>query len=486
MMKDEKKYSLGSKFGYATGDVLGGGAFSLISLLFLAFLVTVEGIPATLAGFVVMAGKIWDAVSDPMMGVISDRTKSKMGRRRPYFLLGIIPVLVTFAMLWYSFGISSVGGKVAYYIFAYIMFSTAFTIVMTPYNALLPDMVDSYSERTGFSTIRMLVSNISAAISVILPPILISAGVSYVVMGLIFGAFYAFPLIITFKTTWENDCPESDMKFADLFKQLAVSFKNKTYRQYLGIFIYGQMATDVTSTMLIFWLTDVLIRSGMMSVLTAITMVVAICFLPVNNIIAKKIGKHMPAIYWQPLKIATCIIAFFFGASTPTIALVLICIVGGVGGGASSFVPWSLLPDLPDTDEMINGSKNAGIYAGMSTFIRKSTSGVAIFIVGVVMDLFGYVESTGDIVVVQTAEVLLGVRVLYCLVPALLALLTFFFAFRYRLTKENYVLIKKAIDHKKETGTAVSDPELITACEYVSGMSIDKLWVGRSEVISKE
>ncbi|MFI3168016.1 MAG: MFS transporter [Bacillota bacterium] len=475
-----KKITLGSKFGYATGDILGGGAFSLISLLFLAFLVTVEGIPAIWGGVIVMAGKIWDAVSDPLMGVISDKTKSKMGRRRPYFLLGILPVIVTFTTLWYSFGISSVAGKTVYYIFAYILFSTAFTIVMTPYNALLPDMIDSYNDRTGYSTIRMLISNLSALVSVVVPPIIIAMGVPYPVMGLIFGLLYGLPLIITFKTTWENDAPVSTMKFSDMFQQLSISFKNKTYRQYLAIFIYGQMATDVTSTMLAFWLADVVLRSSLMSVFTGVGLAVAVMMLPVNNIIAKTKGKHMVAVYWQPLKIISVFIAFFFGANTATVGLVIICIVGGIGGSASAFVPWSLLPDLPDTDEMINGSKNAGIYAGMSTFIRKSTSGIAIFLVSVILGLFGYIESTADVVIVQSEMAIFGVKALYCILPLLLSAITFVYAYKYRLTKENYELIKKATEFKKENGIPISDTEVITACEYVSGMEFEKLWVGQN------
>lgn len=165
--------SLKSKFGYATGDILGGGAFSLISLLFLDFLVNVEGINSSLAGTIVLVGKVWDAVSDPLMGVISDRTVSRYGRRRVYILAGVLPVILTFSMLWYSFGIQTQTGKFIYYVLAYILFSSAFTLVMVPYNALLPDMVSDYKARTGFSTIRMLVSNIAALISVTIPGVLL-------------------------------------------------------------------------------------------------------------------------------------------------------------------------------------------------------------------------------------------------------------------------------------------------------------------------
>src|SRR5690554_4876343 len=93
------------KLGYACGDIYGGGAFLIFSMLYMNFLVIVEGLPVFLATFVIFAGKLWDAVTDPIVGNLSDKTRSRYGRRRIYFLAGIIPVFLSFIMMWHSFGI---------------------------------------------------------------------------------------------------------------------------------------------------------------------------------------------------------------------------------------------------------------------------------------------------------------------------------------------------------------------------------------------
>jgi len=108
-MKERK--DILSKITYACGDIYGGGSFIIVGLLLLLFLTKVEGYREQWAGIIIFVGKAWDAVTDPFMGMLSDRTKSKYGRRRPYFLLGSIPVFASWVMLWYSFGITGEAAK---------------------------------------------------------------------------------------------------------------------------------------------------------------------------------------------------------------------------------------------------------------------------------------------------------------------------------------------------------------------------------------
>ena len=483
----KKKYTLRSKIGFGLADVVGGGSFALISLLFLNFLVTVEGISPAVAGVVVMIGKMWDAFIDPLLGMISDRTKSRFGRRRVFMLVGMVPIIVTFALLWYSFGIQSMMAKAVYYAVIHSLFTISYSIVQVPYNALLPDMVDSYEERAGYSSIRIFVSNISATISVTVPSMLLGpeaqrTAASYLFMGIIFGLFYGLPLIIGFLSTWENPVKQEEavnVSLKSLFVQMARSMKNKAYRQYLGIFCFGQVATDLVTAMAIFWMTDIINMPGMVTVFSGVVMLVGVAMLPFNNWIAKKYGKHYPAMICMPMRVIALLIAFFMGANSGTPLLILVCVLAGIGTGAASFVPWSLLPDLPDSEEMISGKRDAGIYAGMSTFIRTATSGIAISLAGVVLQAFGYVESQVGETVVQTPTALLGVKTLYAVLPIAFSLLVVWLGFRYALTKKNHAAVVAAVAHKRETGQPITDPELIKACEMVCGQKFDTIWAGQ-------
>lgn len=484
---EKRKYTLGSKFGYAAGDVLGGGAFALVSLLFLNFLVTIEGIPAALGGTIVMIGKFWDAVIDPTLGIISDRTRSRFGRRRVFLLAGILPVIFTFSLLWYSFGIQGTMLKFFYYLFMYLLFTTAFSIIQVPYNALLHDMVDDYEERASYSTIRIFISNIAATISVTVPnmilgPVETRTPYSYLVMSIIFGLFFGLPILITFFTSREpaNHETEEVVTVSMMFKQLGKALTNKTFQQFIGIFIFGQAATDVMSSTTTFWLSDIMGRGNMVTLVSGITMIVGLLVLPVNNHIAKKHGKHCPAYITLPLRVAASLAAFFLGGTTGLAVLLIVCIVSGAGAGAASFVPYTLLPDLPDTDRMITGNNNAGIYAGMATFLRTASSGIAVFLVGVGLELFGYVESTAGEVVQQTATALFGVKFMFCIVPAILTLITVVLGVRYRMTKQNHKNMMQAIEYKEQTGKPTEDPRLIASCENISGMPFGAMWVGQA------
>jgi len=481
-----RKHTISSKVGYGLIDVLGGGSFALISLLFLNFLITVEGIHPALAGVILLIGSIWDALTDPLMGILSDSTRSRFGRRRVYLLAGVFPVILFFALLWYSFGISSMTWRFVYYVVIYILFTSASTLVMVPYNALLPDMVAGYKTRSGYVSIRMFISALAATISVTVPSLLLGAegdrtARSYLLMGIVFGLFYGLPILVGFFTTWENPVPvdEERLTLREMRRRFGQSFRNRAYRQYLGIFCFGQMATDFVTAMAVFWLVDVLGRQGLLTLFSGILMAATILMLPVNNWIAKRYGKQVPSFALMPFRVVALAIAFFMGADSPMWLLVLVCVFCGIGNGASSFVPWSLLPDLPDSDEMINGSRNAGIFAGMATLVRKVSGGVAIFLAGAALSLFGYVQSVAGLTIEQTDTAIMGVRILFAAVSALLSLIVVFLGPRYALTKQNHAAILEAVTHRRETGKPAADPSVIEACERVSGRPFETLWVGK-------
>ena len=146
---------------YSFADMLGGGVGQVISLYYLSFLLYVAGLTPIMAGIVTGIGKIWDGIIDPFIGVIVDKTNHKIGRSKFWMLISVIPVFIFYFMLWYSFGITNINEKFIYYIFAYILWTTAFSLAIIPYESLLPRMVSGYNERTNYSSVRMIFSGIS-------------------------------------------------------------------------------------------------------------------------------------------------------------------------------------------------------------------------------------------------------------------------------------------------------------------------------------
>ena len=450
--------------------------------------------PAAMAGVVVLVGKIWDAVSDPIMGIISDHTKSKFGKRRLCFLLGIIPMLITFSLLWFNFGITSSGGLAAYYIIAYILFSTSFTIIMVPYNSLLPEMIHNYKSRGTYSTIRMLFSNISALLSATIPTLIVnklivggvSKTTSYLIIGIIFAAFYSLPLLFTYFGTFEAPFAEEVEKdkkstLKDMTVEFGTAFKNKTYRQYLAIFTFGQMATDVCTTVTLIWifnslgLPDEHIAN---TIIPGLVLIMAIVALPLNSMISKKFGKQVPSYYLLPIRIISLVAAFFLSTTSPLWLVYVVCAFNGIGASAGSYVPWVLLPDIPDSGFMITGKSNAGIYSSGATFIRKFTSGIAIALVGIILGAFGYVSPGAGEVVIQTSTALFGIKFMFAVVPSVLSIVTIIFAIKYRLTPARYKNMKTAINLRLKNGTPIKNKQIQESCHLITGLEFGKMWVG--------
>lgn len=165
---EKERLSLKTKIGYGVGDLYGGGAFIIIGTYYLYFLTDVMRINPALAGTVIMMSKIWDAITDPIMGVISDRTRTRFGRRRFYFLIGIPLIFLSFFLMWYVPNFHSELSRFYYALFSYIFFATIITMVMIPYNALAPELTMDYNERISLNSFRMFFSMLSSVLCAIL------------------------------------------------------------------------------------------------------------------------------------------------------------------------------------------------------------------------------------------------------------------------------------------------------------------------------
>lgn len=488
-MINKKTNYIKSRIGYGSADILGGGAYTLTNLQFMFFLTSVEGISPIYAGLIIILAKIWDAISDPIMGVITDRTHSIFGRRRIYFLIGIPLILITFSFLWASWGFDSELAKVIYYTAAYISFFTSFTLVMVPYNALLPDMITDYSERVSYSTIRMIFSTFSSLISATVPSLIIGSmnesniASGFLLMGIVFAIFYSVPLIFSFVWTNENNNPDENKKtesFSSSFKSLFEALKNKAYRQYLKIFIFCQLGSDMFLNTTLYWVIYVICKDESNVVyITGPALLIALLVLPINNRLAYKFGKHSPSYIILPFRIIGLTIAFFFTKETPMVYIIIVSVICGIGSSASSFVPWTLLADLPDSGYMITGKKTAGVYSSGATFIRKITQGLAMFLTGVILELFGFEKSTeGAGLIIQSESAIIGIKILFIIIPIMLTIIGIFYGIRYNLTKDRHKSILLAIKAKENNNLCIDD-EIKQDCEIVSGLKWNDIWVGK-------
>ena len=165
-----EKLSLWRKIGYGMGDIFGGGSSTIISFYYLIFLTDVVLINPALAGTVILISKIYDAITDPFEGVISDRTRTRLGRRRPYLLAGMPLIFLSFAALFYPIDLSQEFQRFIFVVLTYLFFSTVVSIVMLNYNALQSEMTLDYNERTSLSSARIFFSTLASIICAVGAP----------------------------------------------------------------------------------------------------------------------------------------------------------------------------------------------------------------------------------------------------------------------------------------------------------------------------
>lgn len=478
----QKRQGLRSQCAYGFADIYGGGAFVVISTFFTVFLTKALGMPAALAGTIPLIGKIWDAVTDPLMGNICDRTRSRFGAKRFYILVGSGISAVTFILMWIVFPAGSMGGLYCFYLLMYMLFSTGFTIVMVPYNALLPDMVEDYTLRSKFSGVRMIFSTFGAILAGLIPTLLIkdntSSG-SYLTVALIFGAIFFISILITFFGTWEREKDPVHIGFLESFVQSLTVYKSRSFRIFIAIFLCGQGAADFVTGLAVYYVDDVLNAYGggrftyLMAVILLSQFVGTILFTP----IMAKTSKQFPILVGFPVRIAATLAMLLFSHEGASFAVILaLSFIIGLGMAGSSTTIYALLADMADVDELITSINRPGTCSAMATFVRKIATGLSSAIIGVLLGLVGYSETVAAAGGRQSAATQAGIAWIYVLAPVVLMTAALVFARLYPIHKMEFDVIKKEIARRRGEDAGTATPQEIAICEKVTGYAYDRLW----------
>ncbi|MDY0289463.1 MAG: glycoside-pentoside-hexuronide (GPH):cation symporter [Sphaerochaeta sp.] len=470
----ERKVTTKTLLAYGSGDIYGGGSFLIISTLFIFFLSNVVGLSPAVAGFIVFGGKAWDAISDPLFGCISDRTQSRFGRRRVFFLIGIVPVALSFFLLWISVRFDSQFFTAAYYFFAYLLFCTVFTSVMVPYNALVTEISTDYRTRTRLSGAKMLFSQFSALIAGTVPGFIVNnlykhdQAKGFFLVGLYFGIFYAIPWIIVFKGTWES--PEASHKqtqsLKESFRNLSSLMKNKTYKIHISMYLLAYSAMDIMSAAFIYFVTYYFGRPEIYIFCLGSMLLSQIICLPLYLFLANKIGKGRSyTIGAIILSIAMCTF-LFIPHDIPLVLLITLSSIMGVGFSAIISMPWAMLPESSDVDELLNGEARSGAVAGMFTLIRKLVQAFVLWLFGTLLTLIGFNASLSQ----QAPSTIQGIRLIFCIAPLVCMMAAVMVSLHYPVTPKAFKVVRTELDRLHAGGLRKdADAETKRLCEKLTG-----------------
>lgn len=558
---EREKLNFTTKLAYGSGDMGPAITANILVFFLLYFFTNVAGLPAGLAGSILAIGKIGDAINDPIAGVLSDRTRTRWGRRIPWMLFGAIPFGIFFFLQWIvpSFSEDPTVNNwclFAYYIVIATLFNLAYTVVNLPYTALTPELTQDYNERTSLNSFRFAFSIGGSILSLVLAGLitaaypedlkqrfivlgLVTTAISVIalfwctfriqekgavpllgqqgkkiagfillalgIVGLVFAAttianysetlvdsaenerlflvnllkgvayglfgiqFIGFGYTLIFaKTETHLNSVEaiaaknlSDNEVSVPFKeQIKVAFANKAFRYVIGIYMCSWLGVQMTASILIYY---VVAWMGMgedeFNLVAIAVQGTALVMLFFWKFVSEKIGKK--AVYCLGTTVWIIAQAALFLIQPGQITLLYIgAIMAGVGVSVAYLIPWSMIPDVVDLDELNTGKRREGIFYSFMVFTQKLGLALALFLIGVALEWFGFVERLpGEAIPVQPDSALLAIRIAIAPLPTVFLIIGLVLTYFYPITKEVHADIRRQLKERKEREVFGEQPE---------------------------
>jgi GPH family glycoside/pentoside/hexuronide:cation symporter len=470
-MPDTYKLSLWHKLIYGSGD-WGGASYGTLRQIFYAiFLTDVVGLDARLASVAALIGIIWDAVNDPLVGILTDHTRTRWGRRRPFLLFFAIPFGASFLLLWWAPPWHSQIALAATVTLAFMISDTFETLVGVPFSSLLPELSPDYDARTTLTSYRIFFNLLASLVTAVAAPAIVDAALSsglsqqqgYLLVAGLFGGLAAIPFLLIFAVVRERygaiDHPRDETKFSQTVR---TAWANIPFRFASMIYMLNWITFDLVALVLPFYLLYWIAGGNLLataklfgvsipieSAVFALLLVTAVLALPFWLWLSHRLGKHIAYIigmvFWAGVQI--CI----FLVQPGQVSLVLwMAFLAGLSVSAAHILPDAMFPDVIEWDELRTGRRQEGIYYGVKNFIRKLTGALATFIALQALGWFGYQSPPNGVTTfMQSPQTLTAIRVLIGPFGAVLLISAVLTAWFYPLTRERHGRIQRLLEKKQ-------------------------------------
>jgi len=445
--------SIREKIAYALGDAAAGGiTWKIMSIAFPLFFTNVFGLTFADAAALMLIARLFDVVTDPIMGSLADRTQSKWGTYRPWLIFGAIPFGLIFALLLYTPDLGP-GGKRVYAYVLYLLMMAVYTAVNVPYGSLLGVMTDDDNEKNQFSSYRMVGAYAMGFITLLSFPYLqkMVGGTDahqYAVLGAVFGIIAAAMTLACGLLTKERLKPVRAEKYS--FRQFADLFKNKPwiYLTLIGLCtnFFNGFRYAVAGYMISYCLGgDVTIGSLIINytVLMAFGEVTCMIFGGISPKFAKWVGSKHMAFVWAAVICVVFSVVFFFIPMNPRYIwlMVAVVILTSVGVGLYSPLLWSMYADVADFATEKFGTSSTGLIFSSGTMAQKLGGAISGSLIALLLGLAGARMIPDDFgnMSIDPASVTESVRTmvwsLFSLIPAVIALIMGWLAYKFPIKK---------------------------------------------------
>ena len=444
---ESDKLPLRTKLLFSTGDLSTSIPLAIVMFFQLFFLTDVAGLRPDLAGWAVAAGRIWDAVNDPLFGLISDRIRSRWGRRRVLLLFGAVPLGLSFAMMWLVPPWSPLALTV-YYAVAFILFDTVFTAVHVGYNALTPEMTPDYDERSSLNGYRMVLSITGTLGAIILATVLgwfvEDSRLRFAIVGAGLGLASMLPPLVVFRITRERPAEEQPEPLPAR-QALKLTLANRPFRLVMGLYLLSWTTASILAANLIYFANYYLRVPEQATYFVLVAQGSAILFIPLWVWVARRLDKRRAFLLGTASWIVVLLGIFLLGPDQVGLAYALAALAGS--GIATAYVlPWSMVPDIIEHDELDCGQRREGSYYAFASFFQKLATGAALWAMGQALALTGYLTppASGPLPL-QPPQAVQAIRIFMGPVPVVLLLLAMIFAWRYPISREQHRALREQL-----------------------------------------
>jgi GPH family glycoside/pentoside/hexuronide:cation symporter len=459
------------KVAYGTGDWSEASYGTLRQIFYAIFLTDVVGLDPRLASIAALVGIIWDAFNDPLIGILTDRMRSRWGRRRPFLLFFAIPFGLSFLLLWWAPPWNSQIALAITVTLAFMISDTFETLCGVPFASLLPELTPDYDERTTLTSYRIFFNLLASLVTAVAAPAIIDAALSagfnqqqgYLIVAGLFGGLAAIPFLLIFAVVREHfgerDRPQETVTF---FQTVRTAWANIPFRFATLIYMLNWITFDLVALVLPFYLLYWIARGNMLASVTligislplesavfALLLVTATAALPFWLWLARRLGKHIAYIigmvFWAGVQIG------IFLVRPGQIPLVLwMAFLAGLSVSAAHILPDAMFPDVIEWDELRTGRRQEGIYYGVKNFVRKLTGAFAIFLALQVLGWVGYqTPPEGATTFIQSKITLTAIRILIGPFGAILLFSAVITTWFYPLTRARHARIRYLLTQKK-------------------------------------
>eukprot|EP01120_Amphizonella_sp_Union-15-10_P000303 TRINITY_DN10322_c0_g1_i1.p1 TRINITY_DN10322_c0_g1~~TRINITY_DN10322_c0_g1_i1.p1 ORF type:complete len:480 (-),score=59.33 TRINITY_DN10322_c0_g1_i1:80-1519(-) len=450
------KLTTKTKVLYGFGEV-GVYVGAVITGFFLqTFLFEVAKIQTFLSGNILLIGNVWDGISAPWIGKLTDETRTRWGRRRPWLLFGAIPFALCYFLMWITIPPEySQGARFTYYLIVVLLYNTAGNCISVPYGALTAELATDYNEATTLTMTRMIFSIVGGVIAAYTHSSILQLftlpesknldySKGYFVSALIFSLFSIIPPLITFFGIREpplqleseepspKDRPSRIRQFIVIWQDIFGVMKIKPFRILMVIYLISWMCVNLVQNNLYLFTKYVLRRESQFSTIILVVQLSASVSIFIWQQVSIRFGKKTT--YY--VGISTLIVVqwclFYVTATSPLWLVYIVSGLAGLGVAIGFLIPWSMLPDVIEYDEYLHDKRREGLFYALFILFQKIGLAVALASSSFVLGAFGYDQNADQ--PIQPYPVLLALRFIIGPIPAFLLMLSFIFVYLYPLS----------------------------------------------------